>query len=150
MHWKQLVFGNFPGGRLGIGLLALRLVGGVGFLFHGWGKIQQPFGWMGPDAPVPGFLQLLAAVSEFGGGLAWILGALTPLFSFGILCTMTVATYTQAVLLGNPFVGKGASYELALLYLCIALLFLLAGPGKFSVDALLFGNHAQHKSPPGE
>lgn len=139
MDWKRWFFGSYPGGRLGTGLLALRLVGGVGFMFHGWGKIQQPFGWMGPDASIPGILQFLAAVSEFGGGLAWILGALTPLFSFGILCTMTVATYTHAIVLGDPFVGPDGSYELALLYFCIALLFLLAGPGKYSVDACLFG-----------
>ena len=45
-----------------------------------------------PDGPlsqvgaaVPGALQALAAVAEFGGGLCWVLGALTPLASFLIL-----------------------------------------------------------------
>ena len=138
MNWKQWVFGDFHGGRVGAGLLVLRVIAGVAFMFHGWGKIQQPFSWMGPDAGMPGLLQFLAALSEFGGGLAWVLGALMPLASFGILSTMAVATYTHAVVRGDPFVGQGGSYEPALVYFCIALLFLLTGPGRFSVDALVF------------
>jgi putative oxidoreductase len=128
--------------RVSAGLLILRLVAGLAFMFHGWGKIQNPTGWMGPDAPIPGVFQALAAISEFGGGLAWILGLLTPLASFGLLCTMTVAAYFHAFVLHDPFVAKGpgkGSYELAMVYFCIALLFLLAGPGRFSVDRCLFG-----------
>lgn len=37
-------------------LLFLRLIAGTAFIMHGWGKIQNPMAWMGPDAPVPGFL----------------------------------------------------------------------------------------------
>jgi putative oxidoreductase len=33
---------------------------GTAFLFHGWPKAQNPFGWMGPEAPVPAFLQAMA------------------------------------------------------------------------------------------
>jgi putative oxidoreductase len=128
--------------RTSTGLLLLRIVLGLAFMFHGWGKIQNPMGWMGPDAKIPGFLQALAAISEFGGGLAWILGALTPLASFGMLCTMAVAVYFHAVLFKDPFVAQGpgkGSYEPASVYFCISLLFLLAGPGRFSLDRLIFG-----------
>jgi putative oxidoreductase len=114
----------------------------MAFAFHGFGKIQNPFGWMGPDATVPGFLQMLAAVSEFGGGIAWMLGFLTPLFSLGLLCTMAVATYMHAFVFGDPFVASGAgkgSYEPASVYLCVAILLLLAGPGRFSLDRVIFG-----------
>ena len=55
--------------RASLGLLALRLLAGIALMHHGWGKIQHPFGWMGPDAGTPAFLQALAALSEFGGGL---------------------------------------------------------------------------------
>ena len=35
--------------------------------------------------------------------------------------------------------GFEGSYEPALVYFCISLLFLLLGPGPYSVDALIFG-----------
>ncbi len=124
-----------------VALLLLRLVVGVAFMFHGAGKIVNPFGWMGPDAGVPGILQALAALSEFGGGLALILGLLTPLASLGIFFTMVVATHMHAVLRGDPFVAKGGgpSYELALVFLAVSLVFMLVGPGRYSADAKIFG-----------
>lgn len=123
------------------GLLALRLVAGLAFVLHGYGKIQNPFGWMGPDASIPGVFQALAAVSEFGGGLAWMAGLLTPPASFGLACTMTVAVYMHAVVMHDPFVaaGPGGSYEPAAIYLCVAILLLLAGPGRLSADRFIFG-----------
>jgi len=127
--------------RVSAGLLLLRLVAGAAFLYHGYGKIQNPFGWMGPDAGFPGVFQALAALSEFGGGLAWMLGLLTPLASFGLACTMTVAVWMHAAVLHDPFVALqgGRSYELASVYLCVAVLLLLAGPGRFSADRVAFG-----------
>jgi len=122
-------------------LLLIRIVAGLAFTIHGWGKIQNPFGWMGPDAFAPGFFQALAAVSEFGGGLAWILGLLTPLASFGIACTMAVAFSYHAFMRGDPFVSMtgGPAFELAALYFSLALLLMAAGPGRFSLDQRLFG-----------
>ena len=125
-----------------VALLLLRLVAGFAFALHGWPKIQNAFGWMGPEATVPGFLQALAALSEFGGGIAWILGLLTPLAALGILSTMVVAASLHAFVFKDPFVASGpgqGSYELALVYLCVAILLIAMGPGRFSVDRSLFG-----------
>jgi len=129
--------------RASFGALILRLVVGLAFVFHGYGKIQKPFGWM-PDASMPGVLQALAAIAEFGGGMVWMLGLLTPLASFGLGCTMAVAVWTHAIAWQHPFVSTkgGPSFELAGAYLCVALLLLLAGPGRFSVDRLIFGEKA--------
>src|SRR6187397_750178 len=99
-----------------IALLLFRLIVGTAFVFHGWGKIQSPMSWMGPDSPVPGFLQFLAALSEFGGGIAWVLGLLTPVASLGVGITMTVAVCMHAIVMKDPFVASGpgqSSYELA-------------------------------------
>ncbi|MEO5988469.1 MAG: DoxX family protein [Candidatus Eisenbacteria bacterium] len=122
-------------------LLLLRLVAGLAFALHGWGKIQHPFNWMGPDGFAPAPLQALAAISEFGGGLAWILGLLTPLASFGVACTMAVATWTLAVTRGDPFVasGPGPAFELPAVYLCVALLLIASGAGRWSLDRAVFG-----------
>lgn len=124
-------------------LLFLRLAMGIAFMYHGWGKIQTPFSWIPPDAPmhIPAVFQFLAAISEFGGGIALVIGLITPLASFGMGFTMIVATYTQIMVFKAPFVNPqgGNSYELSLLYLCVSLLFFVIGPGKFSLDRLIFG-----------
>lgn len=122
-------------------LLFMRIVCGYAFILHGWGKIQQPFAWMGADSAVPGIFQALAALSEVGGGLAWIIGLLVPLASLGIACTMVVAVYFHAVINGDPFVrmGGGGSYELALIFLTVSLVLLTAGPGRFALDRYIFG-----------
>ncbi len=121
-------------------LLIIRIIVGVAMILHGWDKIQNPFGWMGPDAAVPGILQFLAALSEFGGGIALVLGLLFRVASIGLVITMLVATLLHAVIKGDPFVGMGGpSYELALVYFGISILFLVMGPGKFSIDKVIFG-----------
>ncbi len=121
-------------------LLILRLVAGSAFILHGWQKIQNPLGWMEPESSIPGFFQLLAAISEFGGGIGWVFGILTPLASLGIASTMTVAVYFHSMVRKDPFVNLtgGPSYELALVYFGIALVLLVLGPGKFSLDKLIF------------
>jgi putative oxidoreductase len=124
-----------------VALLLIRVVAGLAFMLHGWGKIQNPFGWMGPDAWAPGVFQALAALSEFGGGLALVLGLLTPLASLGIASTMAVAFYMHAIVWGDPFVasGGGGAYELSAVYFCIAVLLIAMGPGRLSLDRMLFG-----------
>jgi putative oxidoreductase len=131
---KHTLFGD-------VALLLLRVVVGLAFTIHGWGKVQHPFDWMGPDGFAPNYLQALAAVSEFGGGIAWILGLLTPLASLGIACTMGVAFWMHTFMRGDPFVSPtgGMSSEPAAAYFCIAFLLLSMGPGRISLDRVLFG-----------
>lgn len=142
MKLKSCLYPAAHGNRTSIGLLLVRVIVGLAFVLHGYGKIQAPFSWMGPDAPVPGIFQFLAAFSEFGGGIALIIGLVTPLAALGIFFTMAVAVNMHMNVMHDPFVasakGQG-SYELALVYLGIALLLTLVGAGKFSLDRLIFG-----------
>ena len=137
-------FSHYADGPVGIGLLILRFVMGLGMMSHGLSKIQKPFGWMGPDGP-PGFLQALAALGEFGGGLAIVLGFLTPLGALGVLCTMIGAWYFKLRELPWLSVEPGAkTFELAAFYGAVALMFLLTGPGRFSLDALIWGKKSSN------
>lgn len=136
---RQL-YAPFVEGRGAVGLLLLRLVFGLALMFHGFPKIQHATSWMGPGAPVPGFLQFLAAFSEFFGGLAMIVGLLTPIAALGVAATMLTALITVHFKHGDPFVTMhGESFESPLGYLAFALLMILTGPGRLSLDALLFG-----------
>jgi putative oxidoreductase len=144
MKMLHFVYPDFARGRAAVGLLILRVVVGAAFVLHGWYKIGSPggmTGWMGPTAPVPGFLQAAAALSEFAGGIGLILGLLTPVAAFFLACTMIVALGMVHLPSGDPFVNPmgGRSFELAACHLAAVLALLLAGPGKLSLDALLFG-----------
>jgi putative oxidoreductase len=97
---------------------------------------------MGSDAPVPGVFQALVSLAEFGGGLCWVLGLLTPLASCLNLGEMAVALEMVLLPQGHPFVASqpGApSFEPARGHLAIAVALLLIGPGQFSLDGWLFG-----------
>lgn len=133
-----------------IGLLLVRIVAGAAFILHGWPKIQAPLHWMDAFAPgqAPPAAQALAAVAEFGGGIGLILGLLTPLWSLLLVGTMGVAIGTVHLAQGHPFVGGPGepSFELAAVYLAVSLLLLLVGPGRLSLDAVLFGRSSTSAS----
>jgi putative oxidoreductase len=136
------LFPIFIGGWGALALLLVRLVMGPAFVLHGWPKIQNPMGWMNAmgGSSVPSFLQALAAVAEFGGGIALILGLLTPIAAFGLVCQMLGALFLVHLPQGHPFVSQGGpSYELALIYLVMSVTLIALGPGKWSLDARSFG-----------
>jgi putative oxidoreductase len=137
-------FPVFVSGWGAAALLLVRVAMGVAFILHGWPKIQNPTSWMtamgGED--MPSFLQALAALAEFGGGIALVLGLLTPLAALGIVCQMLGALFLVHFPRGDPFVRSGGpSYELPLIYLVLAILLIVVGPGRWSLDALLFGRN---------
>src|SRR5262245_52634081 len=111
------LYPRFVGGPGATGLLVVRLVVGTAFVMHGLGKIQSPggpLGWMPEEAPVPGFLQAIAAFTEFGGGAALVLGLLTPIAAAGLAFTMIAALGMVHIPAGHPFVNPtGPSAELA-------------------------------------
>lgn len=117
-----------------VGLAVLRVFTGLSMAFgHGLGKLppSEPFvantGSLG--FPLPGVFSWAASMAEFGGGLLIALGLLTRPGAFFLGVTMLVAGLVQHA--ADPFGQK----EKALLYLAIALAFLLVGSGKYGLDA---------------
>lgn len=123
-----------------LGLLVLRLVVGTAFILHGWPKIQHPTSWMGPDSVSP-ILQLASALAEFGGGIALIVGFLTPFATAAIAVNMLFALFLVHFPKHQPFVGggPGGSFELPLVDFAVMVCLLATGPGLYSMDAALFG-----------
>jgi putative oxidoreductase len=137
MRIGDLLFGMEVNSRAtDLGLLFLRVFSGLALaLAHGWGKIPPSQGFVGMiggmGMPAPMVFAWLAALAEFGGGLLIALGLLTRPASF-----LVVGHFVFVVFLAHAGDAFG-DRELPLFFLVSALLFLLAGAGRYSVDAAL-------------
>jgi putative oxidoreductase len=82
-------------------------------------------------AVMPAFLAWMAAFSEAVGGVAWVLGFQTRLFSFLIFCTMFVVVFVHQMQNGlwNMMPGMGILF--------ISLICMALGSGRFGLDYLL-------------
>ena len=135
--------------RTGVSALLLRLVAGAVFIPHGYSKV---FGAGGPaafsaDLPsyhIPAFLGYLAAYAEFFGAILLIAGLLTRVDAFLLASTMFVAVFVVQLpdALRDPDVhgiaGVLRAIELPLSLLAITTAVLIIGPGRFSLDSLIF------------
>jgi putative oxidoreductase len=131
---KKLLFGTTPDANIGI--LILRVFTGAALMIHG---IPKMFGGLsgftesvaGMGIPAPQVMAFLAAFAESFGAAFLAVGILTRPAAFMIVCTMGVAIF--GALHGQPF----AKQELAWLYLVPALMFMLKGAGRWSVDFMI-------------
>lgn len=133
------LFTPFIGGRAGLGLLIFRVLTGLALMQHGFSKIQHPFTWM--DAmghATPPVLQACSALAEFGGGLALVLGLLTPIACVGIFINMVVAIAMAHIPQGGHWIGGPHAFESAASYAISSILLFFTGPGTMSLDAKLF------------
>jgi putative oxidoreductase len=127
-----------PSWWVSAGLLCIRLIVGIAFIYHGWGKLAKGATlWMGDM--IPAWLQGVAAYSEFLSGVGLMVGCLHPLLCVAIIGAMIGAMVLVHLPLHHPFISvTGASSEAALVYLVIALGLLFTGPGGWSLDARLW------------
>jgi putative oxidoreductase len=134
-------------------LLVLRLFVGLCFIRHGWPKLRNLNTWA-TALKTPEWLCFLSAASMFAGGIALILGLLTPLAALAILVSMAYAMVLE-IGSGFPFiapdpyqipagdyagpmgVGEPPSWEKAAMYVVMCLVLILCGGGMLSLDSLL-------------
>ena len=130
-------------------LTIVRLVLGIVFFAHG---AQKMLGWFGgygfhgtmgffAHMGIPAPFAFLAICAEFFGGLGLIVGLLSRIAAFGIICNMLVAIFTVHVHNGffMNWAGqqRGEGYEYHLLAIALLLIVLVRGAGALSIDRAL-------------
>jgi len=123
----------------------LRLALGIAFIGHGAQKVFGSFngpGWatwtsLSQAVPFP-FMRPTwlwlgaAAISELVGGILVLLGLLTRVGAFLLICVMLTAMRTQW-----PAFFPPAGMELAMAMLAMSLALLISGGGQVSADRLI-------------
>jgi len=133
---------------LDLGLLLGRLItAGSLIAFHTWGQSLASYHYFfGSKTPWP----LVHGIEAAGLPLSlpaavlatFASGATAVAFAFGIL--FRVASLALGLLCAAATLVIGHPPETAMLYGALALVFLLAGPGAYSADALLRSSHQRH------
>lgn len=115
------------------GLLILRVVAGLIFVLHGYGKltgnpgIEMFSGYLASmSIPMPMFFAWIVALTEFLGGIALILGVFTR--PAGILLSIVMLV---AITMVKKLAFPAADIDLALLGISSAIA--IMGPGSWSV-----------------
>jgi putative oxidoreductase len=124
-----------------LGLMILRIGMGIMFIFHGapklfggperWVKIGGAMGNFGIHF-FPGFWGFMASITEFGGGIALILGVLFQPMMALLIINMIVAAVSHFA--RGQGVG-GASHAIEACIVFIGLFFI--GPGKYTLYWLI-------------
>lgn len=139
-----------------LALMLLRLFVGLAFIRHGWPKLRNLNTWA-EALNTPIWLCFLSAVSMWAGGIALIIGLLTPLAALAILVSMAYAVVLE-IRGGLPFigpdpfqippgdyvgplgVGEPPSWEKAAMYVVMCIVLIACGGGNYSLDNLLLAD----------
>jgi len=144
---KRILFTN----DRSIELLVARVALGLVILPHGIQKVFGLFGGMGFSGTInafdqyfgiPTILTILVILAEFVGALGLILGVFTRLMGLSVLLTMLGAMIMGGAVQNGFFMNwhgnqAGEGMEFFFLTFGLALVSIIGGSGKFSLDTLL-------------
>ncbi|MBZ5728867.1 MAG: DoxX family protein [Acidobacteriia bacterium] len=127
-------------------LTVVRLGLGITMFPHGAQKMMGWFGGQGFGATmgsfehegIPAVFAFLAIAAEFFGALGLILGFLSRIAAFGVLCTMVVAVGlvhgANGFFMNWAGTQKGEGFEYHVLAIALSVAVVIGGGGDFSVD----------------
>jgi putative oxidoreductase len=122
-----------------VALLIVRVVLGGVMVYYGWPKLKDPPKTAADfqrDGFRPGwFWGGIIIATEFGGGVAVIIGVLTWIAATFIAFEMLVGFVVKAAKWRKPFTDYSYDLQLA----ALGLVLIVFGPGRISVDRVLFG-----------
>lgn len=126
--------------RTGLALLAIRLASAAAFIFHGSGILFGAFGGPGLQgfagfAHLPLPVAVLVGIAQFGGGLAMLTGVLARLGALGLTAVMAGAVFMVHIHNGMDVQKGGIEYALTQMLVAVAIL--VAGPGPYTLVALV-------------
>lgn len=125
------------------GLLLLRIALGIVFTMHGWQKltgfgVQGVTGMVGSlGIPLPTINAIALIATELVGGAALLVGAFSRIAGLSTAFAMLVAT--SLVHWPNGFFLPGG-FEFTLTLALASLAVVFAGPGRYSLDAVLWAH----------
>jgi putative oxidoreductase len=131
---------NMPQARIDAALLILRIASALAFLYHGSSILFGAFAGPGPRQFAashnwPVVLGYLVGLGQVGGALAVLTGICTRLGAASIAVVMLGAIFL--VHLPHGFDVTSGGIEYALTQLSLAIGFILAGPGAYSLGPRL-------------
>jgi putative oxidoreductase len=135
-------FSSSPVRELNFELLIMRVACSLPFIYHGAAILFGAFNGPGPHnfaafMKAPDAIGYLVGLAQFAGGIAILLGALLRVGAACVIIVMLGAVFMVHLPHGYDVSHGGMEYALTELLLSIGLLF--AGPGKFSLAAILPG-----------
>lgn len=132
---KKFISTKYSAGAFNVGMLVMRVILGLILISHGYGKLVK---FPGLKDKFFNFLQLgsttslvLIIFAEFFCGILIVLGMFTRFAAIPVIIGMAVVFFIAS---NAHLFGEG---ERGGMYLAAAILLLLVGPGKVSVDGMM-------------
>ncbi len=138
---RSFLIGTYPAQLQSFAPLVLRVVVGLVFALHGYQKLEMGIpgvaGFLtGLGFPMPELFAVLLIAAELLGGILLILGLFTY-WNTRILGIVAVVALLTVHVTKGFFLASGG-YEYILLILAATISLMITGPGKWSLDKMMW------------